>query len=86
MPFMVGVNSKKSMFCGICSSRVGVGYTMDGPITQILTLPPCRSALVQHILRANFQMAIWRRAASSVVDMPEPNDGHGWTQHGTSVV
>ena len=28
VPCMVGVNLKMSLFCGTCSSRRGVGYTM----------------------------------------------------------
>ena len=40
-------------------------------------LPPCRSSLKLHILRANYQAAIWRRAFSANQDIPSPN-GHGW--------
>ena len=31
-------------------------------------------------------MAIWKRAATSVVDIPEPTGGHGWTICGLKVV
>ena len=41
-------------------------------------LPPCSRALLQHILRANYQMAIWRRAHIPVHDIPSPVDDHGW--------
>ena len=38
----------------------------------------CRKALIQHIRRANFQMAIWRRADTPLIESPKPTDGHGW--------
>ena len=71
MPCMVSVNSKMSMFCGTCSLRRGVGYTMGLCIlTNIYgpeSLPPCRRALVKHILRG--LTSKWLvGAAASVVD------------------
>ena len=45
---------------------------------QLSSLPPCSRALVQHIHRANYQMAIWRRAHIPVLDIPSPTDNHGW--------
>ena len=44
-------------------------------------LPPCRDALVQHMKRAVYQSAIWRRALEARPIVPSP-DGHGWTVEG----
>ena len=41
-------------------------------------LPPCRDCLHLHILRANYQSAIWRRSLESEPDIPDPKT-HGWT-------
>ena len=40
-------------------------------------LPPCRDSLFMHVLRANYQAAIWRRGLQSQPIIPSP-DGHGW--------
>ena len=45
---------------------------------ELCSLPPCRKALIQHIRRANFQMAIWRRADTPLIESPKPTDGHRW--------
>ena len=37
---------------------------------------------MQHIRRANYQMAIWRRADTHVIEIPSATDGHGWMKHG----
>ena len=42
-------------------------------------LPPCRRSLEQHIKRANYQAAIWKRAHIAKPDIPSPSNGHGWT-------
>ena len=49
--------------------------------TQSTTLPPIKDALKLHILRANYQAAIWHRALSASFDPPSPN-GHGWSISG----
>ncbi len=38
-----------------------------------------QESLVQHVLRVNFQMAIWRHADTPVIQIPNATDGHGWT-------
>ena len=43
------------------------------------TLPPSQDALVQYILRANYQAAIWCRALEPQLFVPDPHSGHGWT-------
>ena len=40
-------------------------------------LPPCQNALKQHMLRANYQSAVWRRALESNPIYPSIED-HGW--------
>ena len=41
------------------------------------TLPPCRSSLQLHVLRANYQAAIWRRSLLANTSISSPN-GNGW--------
>ncbi len=45
----------------------------------LCSLVPCRKALVQHVVRVNFQMAIWRHADTHVIQIPNATDGHCWT-------
>ena len=45
---------------------------------DLSTLPPCKRSLMQHVRRANFQAAIWKRAHESHPDVPDAADGHGW--------
>ena len=40
-------------------------------------LPQCRSLLCLHVLRANYQAAVWRRSLFPLPDLPSPH-GHGW--------
>jgi len=40
-------------------------------------LPPSKDARNKHILRANYQAAIWRRATVADAQVPSPH-GHGW--------
>jgi len=42
-------------------------------------LPPCEDCLHMHALRANYQTAIWRRCLENTPSIPNPSDGHGWT-------
>ena len=44
---------------------------------DISLLPPCQQALRKHILRANYQALIWRKADIAYPDIPHPS-GHGW--------
>ena len=45
--------------------------------TDLSLLPPCQKALQMHILRANYQTLIWKRANEAYPDIPLPA-GHGW--------
>ena len=40
-------------------------------------LPPNDNCLLQHIKRASYQAATWKRATTSIIDTPSPTD-HGW--------
>ena len=40
-------------------------------------LPPCRDCLYKHIIRANYQTAIWKRSLEKQPNIPNPS-GHGW--------
>ena len=40
-------------------------------------LPPCEDCLLMHVIRANYQAAIWRRALQKMPPVPSPKD-HGW--------
>ena len=44
---------------------------------QSFQLPPTQDALGKHILRANYQAAVWRNALVAQPALPGP-DGHGW--------
>ena len=41
------------------------------------SLPPGQDALLQHRMRANYQVAIWRHALVANLEVPPPK-GHGW--------
>ena len=41
-------------------------------------LPPCRSSLVKHVMRANYQTYVWKHADQATIDLPSPV-GCGWT-------
>ena len=53
---------------------------------DLCSFPPCRRALIQHICRAKYQMAIWRHANEPVIEVPSATDGHGWTITGGEMV
>ena len=40
-------------------------------------LPPNKDCLLQHIQRASYQAAIWKRAIVPIIDTPSPTN-HGW--------
>ena len=46
---------------------------------DISLLPPCKEALKNHILRANYQSMIWKQADNAQPDIPDPV-GYGWVQ------
>ncbi|KXJ18362.1 hypothetical protein AC249_AIPGENE28101 [Exaiptasia diaphana] len=52
-------------------------YCAKGGKVEPEALPLCRSSLRLHIARPNYRAAIWKRAVSSLPDIPSPH-GHGW--------
>ena len=40
-------------------------------------LPPTKDELTQHIICANYQAYVWKRALETNLDIPSPI-GHGW--------
>ena len=72
----------------VCSTLIKERcHNKDGTINvkkkvELCSLPPCRKALIQHIRRANYQMAIWRRADTPIMEVPKPTYGHGWLMDG----
>ena len=40
-------------------------------------LPPCKDCLIKHIMRGNYQAAIWKRCLQQDPQIPSPV-GHGW--------
>ena len=63
-------------------SRINKLCTKEGRSTpssvDMSTLPPCRRSLKQHILRANYQIAIWKRANIAKPRIPSVARDHGW--------
>ena len=48
--------------------------------------PPCNDTLLKHSLRANYQVAVWRRSLQRCPDIPSPV-GSGWcTKDGKLVI
>lgn len=45
-------------------------------------LPPCRSSLRMHVVRANYQALIWNQANWAYPELPKPYNGHGWVLQG----
>ena len=41
-------------------------------------LPPCKDCLFMHVIRADYQAAIWRKCLQSQPSVPDPKDC-GWT-------
>ena len=52
-------------------------HCVKGGSVEPELLPPCRSSLMLHVLRANYQTGIWRRAIIALPDTPSPH-GQGW--------
>ena len=46
---------------------------------DLARLPPCQSALKQHIQRMNHRAALYKRANEAILEKPNPyDDGQGW--------
>ena len=51
-------------------------FTRDEKITDLSSLPPCKSSLLLHIKRANYVARTWRQAAQPMIVLDDP------TMHG----
>ena len=56
-----------------CSSLLSSTNGID-----LSQMPPCKTVLLLHIQRANFQTLIWRNASISNPELPKP-ENNGWT-------
>ena len=52
-------------------------FCAKGGEVESQQLPPCGDTLQKHILRTNYQAAIWRRCLHQYPNTPNPN-GYGW--------
>ena len=48
------------------------------PNVDLSAITACRKSLKQHARRANFKVAIWKRAHVPAPYIPEASSGHGW--------
>ena len=44
---------------------------------DMASLPPCKRTLEQHIIRVNYQVAMWKRSHIPHPKIPDPIN-HGW--------
>ena len=56
-------------------------YTKEGKIIDLASLPPCRSVLYLHSLKANYVAKMWKSSLSNRFDEPTIQD-YGWEQNG----
>jgi len=66
----------------------GLPQSMLSPRTSgidLSLLPPCKSSLVKHMLRANYQTYIWKPADQATIDVPSPV-GCGWMADDASLL
>ena len=48
---------------------------------DLARLPPCQSALKQHVNRVNHRICLYKRADIPILEKPKPYDqGQGWTR------
>lgn len=59
--------------CMTTAGNIKINHNIDMSL-----LPPSSRALEQHVRRANYQMALWRRSHVPIFDPPSPTDGQGW--------
>ena len=71
-------NVRSSLIKETCSMKDGTINVKKKVKLHVCSLQPCSKALIQHIRRANYQMAIWRRADTHIMEVPKPTDRHGW--------
>ena len=72
------ISSVDSLCLSILTKKCGNPEKLDPRKTvDLTTLPPCSSTLLQHIRRANYQVAVWKGADDQFLEVP-PAEGHGW--------
>ena len=54
-------------------------YTKENKIIDMAALPPCRSVLKLHPMRANTVAAIWKRSTSPIIELPQLSQC-GWEE------
>ena len=74
--FTCNVYSKKCTTTNINDLRYSLFCAKKGDIDSH-QLPPCKDTLHKHMLRANYQAAIWQRSLEQFPEVPNPT-GHGW--------
>ena len=57
-------------------------YTNENKIIDMCSLPPCRSVLKLHSMRANYVAAVWKRSTSPNIEMPLITSS-GWFSDGS---
>ena len=58
-----------------CGSEDKITNNTNVGISNML---PCSDSMREHVLRVNYQVAIWKRAHVTKPDVPNPSTGHGW--------
>ena len=53
----------------------------ENKVVDLATLPPCKSVLKLHILRANAVAKIWKCTDAPIINVPDLKD-HGWNSDG----
>lgn len=54
---------------------------------DLARLPPCQSALKQHVNRVNHRICLYKRADIPILEKPKPYDqGQGWTRTNEGVL
>ena len=72
------ISNVDSLCLSILTKKCGNPEKLDPRKTvDLTTLPPCSSTLLQHIRRANYQVAVWKGADDQFLEVP-PAEGHGW--------
>ena len=52
---------------------------------ELSRLPPCKDAHVLRVKRVNYRVALYKRAATPIIEKPKPYDGHGWVREGNLI-
>ena len=77
------VSTKLDMtsFVSVLREKKGSLSSNDG--VDLCKMPPCSQVLSLHILRANYQVLIWRNSVFQNPSIPKP-EGNGWQRNDTN--